>query len=159
MIKTEKLAIEVIQSILKELPMLKGKRVDVDAIIKAIPQKDLVKLEVYRFIEEMKVIVVAIKFAYAAKDAGTAGLLIGRLIGLFESIGGINKKYSKKIEEIARDYKQEFRSLMGYKGKPEDRMERVLGIAKGIKEEIEADREKRFAVLKEKRNKNKGVVA
>ncbi len=157
---TDELAFLIAWSIVKALKLIKsGSKSVFEAIFKGIPQPELFKSEIFQFIEELKVRVIAIKFAYAAKDSGVAIILIGQLLALFENIGGINKRYGKQIETVAKDYKQKFRGFMGYKGDPQLRVEGILRIAREIKSDMEDDRKKRAAVLKEKKErKKKGVI-
>lgn len=145
--KTEKLVADVAKSFFPKLKDKKGR--DVIEIIQAMPKNELEELEMFQFIEFMKAHIVAIIFAYAAKDEGVAYELTGRVFNAFKGIGGVNKRYRRHIEEVAKDYKKKFRGFMGYKGKPEDRVEGLLNIARGINKEMEEDREER----KKKRTK------
>lgn len=156
--KTGRLATEVVQSILRELPLLKGRKVDVETIINSIPEDELQKLEVYQFIEFMKDYVMGIKVAFGAGDSGVAWELLADLLRRLELVGGINKKYSKHISEVSKSYKNKFKGVIFYKGKLEERKKEILKHARALKREIENDREKRKGEISKKKQ-NKGVVA
>lgn len=149
--KTKKLATDVVRSIVRELPLLRGKKIDVEAIINSIPDNELVELEVYQFIEFMKEHVIGIKVAFNASDRGVAWELIGDLLKCLEAVGGINKKCNKHIVKVSQSYKNDFKGVFAYKGGLKDRKQKILDLARAFNHEMEDEREKREKEIRNKK--------